>query len=132
MVAYYGSIEDAGKLHLVLEYLPKGDLFHLMRRKRLKQKEIWFFAAETAGGLRYLHDRRIVYRDLKPENLMLSASGHIKFIDFGFAKQLISDRTNSVLGSPEYMAPELVMKRPHGLAVDCWSFGILLYELWSQ
>ena len=132
MVRYYGCIQDSEKVHLVMEYLPKGDLFHLMKRHRLKAKEVRFYAAEAAFGLKYMHDRKIVYRDLKPENLMLSSTGHIKFIDFGFSKQLVADRTTSVLGSPEYMAPELVMKRPHGLPVDCWSFGILLFELWSQ
>ena len=129
MVMYFGSLEDTERIYLVLEYLPNGDLFHLMRRKRLKPREIKFYAAEVVAGLRSLHSMQIVYRDLKPENLMLHSSGHIRFIDFGFAKKLISERTSSVLGSPEYMAPELVMKRPHGLAVDCWSLGILLYEL---
>jgi len=129
MVTYFGCLEDAERLYLVLEYLPNGDLFHLMRRKRLKPRETKFYATEVVAGLRSLHSLQIVYRDLKPENLMLHSSGHLRFIDFGFAKRLVSERTSSVLGSPEYMAPELVMKRPHGLAVDCWSLGVLLYEL---
>ena len=129
MVTYYGSLEDSDRLYLLLEYLPNGDLFHLMRRKRLKAKEIRFYAAEAVAGLNSLHSLQIVYRDLKPENLMLHSSGHLRFIDFGFAKQLTTERTSSILGSPEYMAPEMVMKRPHGFAVDCWSLGILIYEL---
>lgn len=132
MVAYYGSLEDEDYIYLVLEYLPKGDLFHLMKRRRLKAKEIHFFAMEVAVALKSLHNDSIVYRDLKPENVMLHESGHIRLIDFGFAKKLSSERTASVLGSPEYMAPEVVMRKPHGLAVDCWGFGILLYELWTQ
>ena len=132
MVTYFGCLEDAERLYLVLEYLPNGDLFHLMRRKRLKPRETKFYATEVVAGLRSLHSLQIVYRDLKPENLMLHSSGHLRFIDFGFAKKLSSERTASVLGSPEYMAPEVVMRKPHGLAVDCWSFGILLFELWTQ
>ena len=132
IVTYYGSLEDQEYIYLVLEYLPKGDLFHLMKRRRLKTKEIRFFAMEVAVALKSLHDDNIVYRDLKPENVMLHESGHIRLIDFGFAKKLSSERTASVLGSPEYMAPEVVMRKPHGLAVDCWSFGILLFELWTQ
>lgn len=132
MVNYYGSLEDQDYIYLVLEYLPRGDLFHLMKRRRLKTKEIRFFAMEVAVALKSLHEDHIVYRDLKPENVMLHESGHIRLIDFGFAKKLVSERTSSVLGSPEYMAPEIVMRKPHGLAVDCWGFGILLYELWTQ
>jgi protein kinase X len=76
----------------------------------------------------YLHDRLIVYRDLKPENLLFDADGYLKVVDFGFAKR-VEDRTWTVCGTPEYMAPEIILNKGHGVAVDWWTVGILLYEL---
>ena len=80
------------------------------------------------AAFEYLHDKRIVYRDLKPENLMVDADGYLKLIDFGFAKR-VEDKTWTVCGTPEYMAPEIILNRGHDKAADWWTLGILIYEM---
>jgi len=75
-----------------------------------------------------MHDRKIVYRDLKPENLLLDSEGYLKVVDFGFAK-ILTDRTWTLCGTPEYLAPEIISNKGHNLAVDWWALGILTYEL---
>jgi serine/threonine protein kinase len=82
-------------------------------------------------GLEYIHSKGIVYRDLKPENVLLDIDGHIKLADFGLSKHLssLNDLTNSFCGSPEYMSPEMLIGQGHGFAVDYYSLGAILYEM---
>ena len=80
-------------------------------------------------GIEYLHKNlNIIYRDLKPENVLLTKEGHVKLIDFGLAKKS-SKKSNTLAGTPEYLAPEILKGTPHGKEVDFWSLGILLYEM---
>ncbi|KUF95620.1 hypothetical protein AM588_10005515 [Phytophthora nicotianae] len=90
-----------------------------------------FYAAEVLAALSELHSNGVVYRDLKPENVLLDAQGHVKLADFGFAKQDMGpgQRTYSFCGSPEYLSPEMVKKNGHGMETDMWSFGCFIYEL---
>ncbi|CAG0897576.1 unnamed protein product [Cyprideis torosa] len=81
-----------------------------------------FYTVEIVSVLNYLHSLNIVYRDLKPENLLLDAEGHLKITDFGFAKHL-TDRTYTLCGTPEYLAPEIVQSKGHNKAVDWWALG---------
>ena len=83
------------------------------------------FGAEILGALEGLHLLGIVYRDLKPENLLLDAQGYMKVVDFGFAKRIL-DRTWTLCGTPEYLAPETIRNKGHGKGVDWWALGILL------
>jgi len=87
-----------------------------------------FYAAQVALALEYLHHCSLIYRDLKPENIMIQDSGYIRVTDFGFCK-MIDSRTWTLCGTPEYIAPEVILSKGYGKAVDWWSFGVLIYEM---
>ena len=82
----------------------------------------------VASAFAYLHARKVVHRDLKPENLLFDRDGYLKLVDFGFAK-VVRDRTFTLCGTPEYLAPEIISNKGHGLGADWWTLGILLYEM---
>ncbi|CAE7946121.1 for, partial [Symbiodinium sp. KB8] len=109
-----------------------GDLHGLYCRKRLygSERHAAFYTAGSALALHYLHQRRILYRDLRPENILLTQDGNIKLCDFGLAK-FVAERTFTNCGIPDYYAPEMVLATGHGLELDWWCFGILLFELMS-
>ena len=131
VVDFCGSFQDTKKLYLAMEFVPGGDLFRLMsRRGSLTHREALFFASEVASVLVFLHSQGVVYRDLKPENVLIAGSGHIKLGDFGFAKELTKgEKTYSLCGTPHCMAPEVVSRSGHGFASDWWSLGILVHEM---
>ena len=111
---------------------PGGELFnHLRKIKRMSEDEARFYFLEILAGLDHIHSLGIVYRDLKPENLLLDADGHVKIADFGLSKPLNShkDMSYSFCGSPEYMAPEMLCKTGHNYLLDYYCLGALLYEL---
>uniref|UniRef100_A0A7S4L655 cAMP-dependent protein kinase n=1 Tax=Paramoeba aestuarina TaxID=180227 RepID=A0A7S4L655_9EUKA len=129
IVNMYASFQDAGHLYMLLEYVQGGELFsHLRKAGRFSAGVTRFFAAEITLALDYLHSQEIVYRDLKPENLLIDADGHVKITDFGFAK-IVPDRTWTLCGTPEYLAPEIIQSKGHGKAVDWWALGILIFEM---
>lgn len=87
-----------------------------------------FYAAHIVTIFEYLHVKNIIYRDLKPENILISTNGYIKMTDFGFAK-IIEGKTYTLCGTPEYLAPEIILNKGHGKPVDWWTLGILIYEM---
>jgi serum/glucocorticoid-regulated kinase 2 len=130
-VHYAFQTED--KLYLVLDYCPGGELFfHLSRFRRFPERVARFYAAELLLAIGHLHKRGIIYRDLKPENVLLDAEGHVKLGDFGLAKAGIRhpcEGAVSMCGTPEYMAPEVLNQAGHGFCVDYWGLGMLVFEM---
>ena len=88
-----------------------------------------FFASCIISAITYLHKRRVLYRDLKSENIMIDSQGYAMLVDFGFAKRVIKGKTHTYCGTPEYMAPEMVLGVGHEKGADIWSFGCLVYEM---
>jgi len=126
------SLQKPDKLYLVMDFTNGGELFyHLQSERRFSPERSRFYAAEIVMGLEHLHKNGIIYRDLKPENLLLDASGHIKMTDFGLSKENLAndDRTNTFCGTPEYLAPEVLDGKDYNKAVDWWSLGTLIYEM---
>jgi len=126
------AFQTPQKLYLVMEYMSGGELFfHLKRDGLFSEERARFYTAEIASALGHLHSHKIIYRDLKPENILLDADGHIRLTDFGLAKEAMDARghTNTFCGTPEYLAPEILLNKGHGKAVDWWSLGTLLYEM---
>ncbi|OAA72132.1 serine/threonine-protein kinase PRKX [Cordyceps fumosorosea ARSEF 2679] len=130
------SFADTDSLYMLLDYVPGGELFSYLRKFRHFEEPVArFYAAEIVLVLEFLHEHQggVAYRDLKPENLLLDREGHIKLVDFGFAKRLghHDDRpveTYTLCGTPEYLAPEVIHNKGHTTAVDWWALGILLFE----
>lgn len=129
IVNLLAAFQDERRLFLLLEFVNGGELFsHLRKQGRLPDDDARFYSAEIVLAFEYLHKMTIIYRDLKPENLLIDADGHIKITDFGFAKH-VEDRTWTLCGTPEYLAPEIIQSKGHGKAVDWWALGILIFEM---
>ncbi|KAI2635162.1 kinase-like domain-containing protein [Xylaria nigripes] len=133
VVNLYYAFQDREKLYLILEYGQGGELFtHLSTEKMFSESTSAFYMAEMVLALSYLHDALgVVYRDLKPENCLLDAHGHLLLTDFGLSKVAVGegDSCKSMLGTVEYMAPEVILGHKYGKAVDWWSFGALGFDL---
>jgi len=132
IVTLYYAFQTPKKLYLVMEYCPGGELFfHLSRAGCFSEGRTRFYVAEVTSAIAYLHRMSVIYRDLKPENLLIDAEGHCKVTDFGLSKEGIEDNHSAMTmcGTPEYLAPEILDKRGHGKAVDWYSVGALTYEM---
>ncbi|XP_061887816.1 cGMP-dependent protein kinase 1-like isoform X1 [Entelurus aequoreus] len=131
MVRLYRTFKDSKYLYLLMEACLGGELWTLLRdRGSFDDLTSRFYVACVLQALSYLHARGIVYRDLKPENLLLDSAGYAKLADFGFAKKMgFSKKTWTFCGTPEYVAPEVLLNKGHGLSADYWSLGVLMFEL---
>ncbi|KAM4711368.1 cAMP-dependent protein kinase catalytic subunit PRKX [Anableps anableps] len=129
LIRLFWTHHDERFLYMLMDYVPGGELFSYLRsRGRFSNATGLFYTSEIVCAIEYLHSKEIVYRDLKPENILLDSEGHIRLTDFGFAKKL-SDRTWTLCGTPEYLAPEVIQSKGHGRAVDWWALGILVFEM---
>lgn len=136
VVKLFYAFQDHEKLYLILEYASGGELFHHLAMERMFSEETAaFYMAEMVLALEHLHRNvRVIYRDLKPENCLLDAEGHLLLTDFGLSKVALEDeqgdsRANSVLGTIEYMAPEVIQGTNYDFAVDWWSLGAIGFDL---
>ena len=126
------SFQSPEKLYLVLSFINGGELFwHLQREGRFSMNRLRFYVAELLTALESLHEMNVIYRDLKPENILLDYQGHIALCDFGLCKLNMADndKTNTFCGTPEYLAPELLLNQGYTRSVDWWTLGTLLYEM---
>lgn len=131
IVKLYKTFKDRKYLYMLMESCLGGELWTILRdRGHFDDPTTRFYTACVVEAFDYLHSRNIIYRDLKPENLLLDVSGYVKLVDFGFAKKLQSGRkTWTFCGTPEYVAPEVILNRGHDISADYWSLGVLMFEL---
>ncbi|CAF0957572.1 unnamed protein product [Adineta ricciae] len=131
VVKLYKTFKDRKYLYMLLECCLGGELWTLLRNEGIfEEPAVRFYSACVIEAFAYLHSKGIVYRDLKPENLLLDDKGYCKLVDFGFAKKVgLGKKTWTFCGTPEYVAPEIILNKGHDMAADCWSLGILIFEL---
>merc|ERR1719391_973358 len=131
IVQLYRTFKDNRYLYMLMEPCLGGELWTILRnQKKFDDESSRFYTACVIKAFEYLHDKGIVYRDLKPENLLLDATGYTKLTDFGFSKRLApGEKSWTFCGTPEYVAPEIITNKSHDHRADIWSVGILMYEL---
>ena len=129
IISCTGFTQDEKYLYLAFEFIQGGDLFNLLKVENcFSIDKAQFYAGQIVFVFEYLHSKNIVYRNLKPENILINKNGYIKIADFQFAK-VVTDRTYTMCGTPGYLAPEIILNKGHGLSVDWWTLGVLLYEM---
>ena len=129
VITFGGFTQDDRNLYLDLELINGGELFTYLRGVgQFPLEQAKFYICQIICIFDYLHNKDIIYRDLKPENILIHKSGYLKLTDFGFAK-IVEGRTYTLCGTPEYLAPEIILNKGHGKPVDWWTTGILLYEM---
>lgn len=121
--------KDNVYLYYVLPFVAGGEMFsHLRKMGKFEETASKFYGAQVVLALEYLHALELVYRDLKPENILIDRTGYIKITDFGFCK-VLRGRTWTLCGTPEYLAPEIILSKGYSTSVDWWSMGVLLFEM---
>eukprot|EP00587_Corethron_hystrix_P003341 CAMPEP_0113319764 /NCGR_PEP_ID=MMETSP0010_2-20120614/13835_1 /TAXON_ID=216773 ORGANISM="Corethron hystrix, Strain 308" /NCGR_SAMPLE_ID=MMETSP0010_2 /ASSEMBLY_ACC=CAM_ASM_000155 /LENGTH=666 /DNA_ID=CAMNT_0000177397 /DNA_START=347 /DNA_END=2347 /DNA_ORIENTATION=- /assembly_acc=CAM_ASM_000155 len=131
IVNLVSSFQDDTSLYMLQEILQGGELFSVVHSDRgdgVPFKDAVFYAACVLESLSHLHKRRICYRDLKPENVLIDGDGYCVLVDLGFAK-VVEEKTYTLCGTPEYLAPEIILSKGHDKGVDYWAFGVLIFEL---
>ncbi|CAN7985658.1 unnamed protein product [Ixodes hexagonus] len=132
LVGLHSCFQTESRLFFVIEFVRGGDLmFHMQRQRRLPEEHARFYSAEISLALNFLHERGIIYRDLKLDNVLLDHEGHIKLTDYGMCKEGIrpGDTTSTFCGTPNYIAPEILRGEDYDFSVDWWALGVLLYEM---
>lgn len=125
----YASFQSTTCLYFLSEFVIGGELFKRLRSEGTFPNDVaLFYTTEIVCAFAYLHSNSIAYRDLKPENVLIDIEGHLKLVDFGFAKVIV-DKTYTLCGTPEYLAPESIDHQGHNHGVDWWALGIFIYEM---
>ena len=132
LVKLFCCFQDKEYLYFIMEFIQGGELFfHLHREIRFDDEKTRFYIAELILVLNFLHRNKIIYRDIKPENILLDIEGHIKLTDFGLSRLCSGndEKAFTICGTPYYIAPEILEKKGYNNTVDWWSLGCLMYEM---
>lgn len=132
IVKLHYTFQTAKKLYFILDFVNGGELhMKLIKEVKLKEKMTIFYVAEILLALKALHERKIIYRDLKPRNILLDSDGHLKLVDFGLCKLDKDDQKEKkmICGTPNYVAPEMLKGAEHTVLMDYWSLGVITYEM---
>ncbi|KII86671.1 hypothetical protein PLICRDRAFT_43314 [Plicaturopsis crispa FD-325 SS-3] len=127
----HSCFQTETRVYFVMEYVSGGDLMLHIQRKQFSLRQAKFYACEVLLALEYFHANGIIYRDLKLDNILLTLDGHVKVADYGLCKEEMwfGQTTSTFCGTPEFMAPEILLEQRYGRAVDWWAFGVLTYEM---
>lgn len=131
LLGLHSCFQTETRVYFVMEYISGGDLMLHIQREQFTPRRAKFYAAEVLLALEYFHKQGIIYRDLKLDNILLTLDGHVKVADYGLCKEdmWFGSTTSTFCGTPEFMAPEILLEQRYGRAVDWWAFGILIYEM---
>jgi classical protein kinase C len=131
LLGLHSCFQTETRVYFVMEYVSGGDLMLHIQRKQFSLRQAKFYASEVLLALEYFHANGIIYRDLKLDNILLTLDGHVKVADYGLCKEEMGfgKTTSTFCGTPEFMAPEILLEQRYGLAVDWWAFGVLTYEM---
>lgn len=130
IITLHFTFQTPSYIYLGLEYCQGKDLAkHLSEEMTFPEDDVRIYAAEMVLALEYIHQLGVIYRDLKPENVMLNRDGHIMLVDFGLSKKTENNFAKTFCGSPAYLSPEMLEKQGVGRETDFFSLGVVVYEL---
>ncbi|KIY65716.1 kinase-like protein [Cylindrobasidium torrendii FP15055 ss-10] len=129
VIRMFGYFHDERRIFIMLEFAGQGELYRqLVKTGRFTEKRSSRYIDQMADALRYLHSKHVIHRDIKPENILLGLNGELKIADFGWSVHAPSNRRTTMCGTPDYLPPEMLARKPHDERVDHWALGVLMYE----